>query len=80
MIDTVDPGGGGGSTIDIEAIDTEVINTVDPGGGSTIDVEVIDAEANGIVGIARCIMGNPFSSTSELQVPWFPHFWTDKFP
>ena len=33
-----------------------------------IDVEAIDAEPNGIVGIARCIMGNPFSSTSELQV------------
>ena len=33
-----------------------------------IDIEAIDAEANDIVGIARCIMDNPFSSTSELQV------------
>ena len=37
-------------------------------GGSTIDIEAINAETNGIVGIARCIMGNPFSSTSDLQV------------
>ena len=41
--------------------------TVDRG-RSMINVEAIDTEANGIVGIARCIMGNPFSSTGELQV------------
>ena len=51
--------GGCRSTVDAEAIDTEVIDTVDPGvdqqlmqrqstldpgGGSMIDIEVIDAE------------------------------------
>ena len=71
MINTVDPGGG--LTIDMERINSQlsllhekVIISVDPGGGRLmINAERINT---GIVGIARCIMGNPFSSTSELQV------------
>ena len=31
--------------IDIEAINTEAIHTVDPGGRSMINIEVIDTEA-----------------------------------
>ena len=69
---------GGRSTVDLEVIDIEAIDTVDPGGdGSTINVEVIDDQCRGhIEAISNQHRGNcgveisSFSLSAVHPVSW----------